>query len=213
MNGNSNDLTSALANLEEKRALEMVREQLDSGKPAREILSDLKKGMDLVGERYASREYFLSDLVMAAEIFKQAMELIEPKLEVSEERGKGTIVIGTVKGDLHDIGKNIVVALLKNDGFTVHDLGTDVPPEEFLRAVKRENAQVLGLSGILTMAVDPMKETVEILKREGLRDKVKVIIGGIATSPELAREIGADAYARDAFEAVDIIRRWVQEMR
>ena len=207
MNGNSNDLTSALANLEEKRALEMVREQLDSGKPAREILSDLKKGMDLVGERYASREYFLSDLVMAAEIFKQAMELIGPKLEVSEERGKGTIVIGTVKGDLHDIGKNIVVALLKNDGFTVHDLGTDVPPEEFLRAVKRENAQVVGLSGILTMAVDPMKETVEILKREGLRDKVKVIIGGLPVDEKWCEIVGADAYTRDAYEGLRIIKQ------
>nr|MDO8081217.1 cobalamin-dependent protein [Candidatus Freyarchaeota archaeon] len=206
MSGKNSELVDALVNLEEKRVLEMVLKHLDAGKPARKILNDLKKGMDMVGEKYSSKVYFLSDLVMAAEIFKLAMDLIEPKLEISKEREMGTIVIGTVKGDLHDIGKNIMVALLKNDGFTVYDLGTDVPPEDFIRVVKREKAQVLGLSGILTMAVEPMKETVEVLKKEGLRNKVKVIIGGLPVDEKWREIVGADAFTQDAYEGLRIIK-------
>lgn len=206
MSPKNSELAQAFENFEEDRVLEMVEKQLDSGKPAREILSDLKKGMDLVGEKYSAKEYFLADLVMAAEIFKESMEIIEPKLEVSKEEGKGTVVIGTVQGDLHDIGKNIMVALLKNDGFTVYDLGTDVPPEEFIRVVKRERARVLGLSGILTMSVDIMKETVELLKKEGLRDKVMVIIGGLPVDEKWNEIVGADAWTQDAYEGLILIK-------
>jgi methanogenic corrinoid protein MtbC1 len=209
MSGKNSELVDALVDLEEKRVLEMVQKQLDGGKPARKILNDLKKGMDIVGEKYSSKVYFLSDLVMAAEIFKLAMERIEPKLETSKEKEMGTIVIGTVKGDLHDIGKNIMVALLKNDGFTVFDLGTDVPQEEFIRVVKREKAQVLGLSGILTLAVEPMKETVELLKREGLRSKVKVIIGGLPVDEKWKEIVGADAFTQDAYEGLRIIKEFL----
>ncbi|MGQ9723291.1 MAG: cobalamin B12-binding domain-containing protein [Candidatus Jordarchaeum sp.] len=209
MKGKNSELAEALVNLEEKRVLEMVQKQLNSGKPAREILNQLKEGMDNVGKKYEEKEYFLSDLVMAAEIFKLAMEIIEPKLEISKEKEKGTIVIGTVKGDLHDIGKNIMVALLKNDGFTVHDLGTDVPPDEFIRVVKREKAQVLGLSGILTMAVEPMKETVETLKREGLRKEVKVILGGLPVDEKWKEIAGADAFTQDAYEGLRIIKEFL----
>ncbi|MFB0561224.1 MAG: B12-binding domain-containing protein [Candidatus Lokiarchaeia archaeon] len=206
MSQKNSELAQALENFEEERVLEMVEKQLKSGRPAREILSELKKGMDIVGEKYAAKEYFLADLVMAAEIFKLAMEIIEPKLEVSKEEGKGTVVIGTVQGDLHDIGKNIMVALMKNDGFTVYDLGTDVPPEEFIRVVKRERAQVLGLSGILTMAVDPMRETVDLLKREGLRDNVMVIIGGLPIDEKWNEIVGADAWTQDAYEGLILIK-------
>jgi methylmalonyl-CoA mutase cobalamin-binding domain/chain len=206
MSQKNSELAQALENFEEDRVLEMVEKQLDSGKPAREILSELKKGMDLVGEKYSAKEYFLADLVMAAEIFKESMEIIEPKLEVSKEEGMETVVIGTVQGDLHDIGKNIMVALLKNDGFSVYDLGTDVPPEEFIRVVKRERAQVLGLSGILTMSVDIMKETVELLKKEGLRDKVMVIIGGLPVDEKWNEIVGADAWTQDAYEGLILIK-------
>lgn len=206
MSEKDSELVDALVNLDEKHVPEMVQRQLNSGKPARKILEDLKKGMDRVGEKYTSKVYFLSDLIMAAEVFKSAMQLIEPNLETSKEKEKGTVVIGTVKGDLHDIGKNIMVALLKNDGFTVHDLGIDVPPEEFIRVVKRENAKVLGLSGILTMAVDSMKQTVEALKKEGLRNKVKVIIGGLPVDKKWKEMVGADAFAQDAYEGLRTIR-------
>lgn len=206
MSGKNSELATALVDLNERLVPEIVQRQLKSGKQARKILEDLKTGMDKVGEKYSSKEYFLSDLVMAAEIFKSAMELIEPNLEASRKKEKGTIVIGTVKGDLHDIGKNIMVALLKNDGFTVYDLGTDVPPEEFIRVVKRENAEVLGLSGILTMAVDSMKETVEELKKAGLRKKVKVIIGGLPVDEKWKERVGADAFTQDAYEGLRTIK-------
>jgi methylmalonyl-CoA mutase cobalamin-binding domain/chain len=209
MSEKDSELVDALVNLEEKHVTDMVQGQLDSGKPARNILENLRKGMDIVGEKYASKVYFLSDLIMAAEIFKSAMRLIAPNLGASKERDKGAVVIGTVKGDLHDIGKNIMVALLENEGFTVHDLGIDVPPEEFIRAVRLENAKVLGLSGILTMAVDSMKETVQALKKEGLRNKVMVIIGGLPVDQKWKEMVGADAFAQDAYEGLRAIKQFL----
>jgi methylmalonyl-CoA mutase cobalamin-binding domain/chain len=209
MSEKDSELVDALVNLDEKQVVGMVKGQLDSGKPARKILENLKKGMDIVGEKYASKTYFLSDLMMAAEIFKSSMQLIEPNLGSSKETDRGAVVIGTVKGDLHDIGKNIMVALLKNEGFTVLDLGIDVPPEEFIKAVRRENAKVLGLSGILTMAVDSMRQTVEALKKEGLRNRVMVIIGGLPVDQKWKEMVGADAFAQDAYEGLRAIKQFM----
>lgn len=207
-------VTESLVEMEEQQTLDRVRELLEAGESPKAILDALSEGMNVVGERYGKKEYFLADLVMAAEIFKQSMEILRPA--IAEERGGaeaevlGHVVVGTVEGDLHDIGKNIFVALARNAGFAVHDLGIDVPPETFIAEIKRQGAQVLGMSGILTMSVQPMVRTVEMLQEAGLRDEVKVIIGGLPVDGRWAETVGADAYTDDAYEGVQLVRSFVE---
>lgn len=209
---NSPETVSALlVNLEEDSTIEAVRQQLDAGQDPKAILDAMNDGMTIVGEKFAVREYFLSELIMAAEIFKQAMEILEPFLM---EKGQsreiiGSIVMGTVEGDLHDIGKNIFVGLARNAGFLVNDLGTDVPPETFVEQVRKDNADIVGLSGILTMALEPMKETVKRLQEAGLRDKVKVIIGGAAVDERWRELVGADACTDDAYEGLKMVQAFM----
>jgi methylmalonyl-CoA mutase cobalamin-binding domain/chain len=152
-------------------------------------------------------------LIFAAEIFKQAMEILEPAIE-AESGGQretvGRIVIGTVEGDLHDIGKNIFVALARNAGFAVNDLGIDVPPASFVKHVKQDKADIVGMSGILTMAVSPMAQTVEALTEAGLRDSVKVIIGGLPVDDRWQESVGSDAYTDNAYEGVKICRAFME---
>jgi methanogenic corrinoid protein MtbC1 len=207
-------VTESLVEMEEQQTLDRVRELLEAGESPKAILDALSEGMNVVGERYGKKEYFLADLVMAAEIFKQSMEILRPA--IAEERGGaeaevlGHVVVGTVEGDLHDIGKNIFVALARNAGFAVHDLGIDVPPETFIAEIKRQGAQVLGMSGILTMSVQPMVRTVEMLQEAGLRDEVNVIIGGLPVDGRWAETVGADAYTDDAYEGVQLVRSFVE---
>lgn len=206
-------LTKALLEIEEQRALEEVKGLLDAGEKPQDILEALSEGMNLVGERYGRKDYFLADLVMAAEIFKQAMEILEPIIE-RESGGKrkaiGKIVVGTVEGDLHDIGKNIFVALARNGGFNVIDLGIDVPPATFIEHIKQEGADILGMSGILTMSVTSMIQTVEMLVEAGLRDKVKVIIGGLPVDGRWQETVGTDAYTDDAYEGLKMCRSFME---
>jgi dimethylamine corrinoid protein len=206
-------VTESLVELEEPQALAQVKESLAAGESAQDILGALSEGMNIVGERYSCQEYFLADLVFAAEIFKQAMEVLKPALEAQaggQREPLGKIVVGTVEGDLHDIGKNIFVALARNAGFAVNDLGIDVPPAAFIEHVKRDGAQILGMSGILTMAVAPMKRTVEALTEAGLRDRVKVIIGGLPVDDRWQAAIGCDAYTDDAYEGVKVCRAFLE---
>ena len=168
--------------------------------------------MDIVGERYKAGDYFLSELIVSGEIFKDSMKLIEPYLKANSASSGTGIVLGTVKGDIHNIGKDIIAVLLKGAGFEVHDLGIDVKPSDFIDKLKDTGAPILGMSGLLTPSFDAMKETVEILKEAGLRDKVKVVIGGGIITELVQRHTGADAFTDDGMEGVEICRRFAQEL-
>lgn len=205
-------LTDAMVNLEEKAVLDEVKRLLGSGGKARDILDALTQGMNIIGEKYGAGEYFLAELVMGAEIFKESMELLEPALLAEgapQRKVCGKMVIGTVQGDLHDIGKNIFVALARNAGFAVTDLGIDVPPAKFIEQVKKDDADILGMSGIMTMSLDPMAETVRQLKEAGLRRKVKVIIGGLPVDERWRQLVGADAASDDAYKGLKIIQAFM----
>lgn len=173
------------------------------------IVEALTPGMNVVGEKYEAKEYFIPDMLASAEATGIAMEVLEPHLAKSGLSSKGKIVMATVKGDLHDIGKNIVSLLLKGAGYEVIDLGNDVPPESIVDVVREENPDFLGLSALLTTTMRMMGETINRLAEAGLRDNVKVLVGGAAVSQGFADEIGADAYGTDGFHAV----RLVEELR
>jgi dimethylamine corrinoid protein len=209
---NMESLTELVVDMEEEQVLEQVKKRLSAGEKAKDILEELSAGMDVVGEKYGAKEYFLADLVMAAEIFKQAMELLQPAMQAEsggEQEIAGRIVVGTVEGDLHDIGKNIFVALARNAGFVVNDLGIDVPPATLVEHVRRDGADILAMSGILTMSVDSMIKTVEALEEAGMRDKVKVIIGGLPVDERWNEIVKADGYTDDAYEGLKMIQEFM----
>ncbi|UCD22417.1 MAG: cobalamin-dependent protein, partial [Chloroflexota bacterium] len=169
------DLVNTLADLKEQEAIKIVKDRLGAGEDPLKILGDARKGMEIVGSRFAGSEYFIPDLVYSGEILKSVTELVKPKLTTTGESKKlGKIVFGTVAGDIHDIGKDIVVFMLDVNGFEVHDLGVDVPVHKFVDKIKETGAPIVGLSGFLTLAFDSMKETVEAMKAAGLRDKVRI---------------------------------------
>jgi corrinoid protein of di/trimethylamine methyltransferase len=177
--------------------------------PLTAIEEALNPGMQVVGDRYESGEYFIPDLVMAAEAMKAAMSVFEPVLVERQEQRQvlGTVVIGTVEGDIHEIGKSLVATMFNAAGFQVHDLGVDVPTSQFIERVQETGANVVGLSALLTTTMRNQETVIEALKEAGLRDQVKVIIGGAPTSPDWAKTIGADAYAENANEAVGVIKQ------
>ena len=203
------DLIAAMAELNEDRALGAVRELLKK-KSALEIINVAREGMQQVGEKFAAKEFFLADLIFSAEIFQEIMNLVEPELKKGSETSYiGKVLIGTVKNDIHDIGKNIMVSLLRASGFEVVDLGVDVPVEKFVEAIKREKPRVVGLSGLLTIAIDEMKKTIEAIKANGLRDNLKIIIGGGPMDKSVRDHVGADASSQDAVEGVRLIREFL----
>jgi methanogenic corrinoid protein MtbC1 len=204
------DLVNTLADLKEQEVMKIVKDKLSAGEDPLKILEDARKGMEIVGNRFASSEYFIPDLVYSGEILKEVTELVKPKLaKAAESKKLGKIVFGTVAGDIHDIGKNIVVFMLDVNGFEVHDLGVDVPVQKFVDKIKETSAPVVGLSGFLTLAFDSMKETVEAIKAAGLRDKVKVMIGGGQITEEVRKYTGADAYGKDAMTGISLAKKWV----
>jgi 5-methyltetrahydrofolate--homocysteine methyltransferase len=169
------------------------------------MINTLTAGMRVVGEKYSSKEYFIPDMLASAEAVGEAMEILKPLLEAANVETKGKFAIATVKGDIHDIGKNIVAILLKGSGYEVHDLGIDVPTDKITDFVKEETPDFLGLSALLTTTMTEMGVVIESLEDNGLRDKVKVLIGGAAVSNDYAREIGADAYCLDGFHAIKVL--------
>ena len=204
------DLASALADLKEAEALKIVKDKLGAGEEPLKILDEARKGMEIVGKRFANSEYFIPDLVYSGEILKAVTELVKPKL--TKEAGTkrlGKVVFGTVAGDIHDIGKDIVVFMLDVNGFEVYDLGVDVPAQKFVDKIKESGAPVVGLSGFLTLAFDSMKETIEAMKAAGLRDKVKVMIGGGQITDEVRKYTGADAFGKDAMAGVTMAKKWI----
>jgi len=204
------ELTKAVADLEEEKAIKMTKDRLAKGEDANKLLAESREGMELVGKRFGEGEYFLPELVYSAEIFKQLAEILKPNLKTATQTKRiGKAIVGTVAGDIHDIGKDIVVFMLDMNGFEVIDLGVDVPAQKFVDAIKQSGASIVALSGFLTLAFDSMKETVDAIKAAGLRNKVKIMIGGGQIDEEIRKFSGADAYGRDAMAGVTIAKQWV----
>jgi len=206
----SGNLVNLLADLKDKEVLELVKQRLDAGEDPLKILEDSRKGMEIVGKRFADDEYFLPELVFSGDLLKRVTELVKPHLKQAVETKKlGKVVIGTVAGDIHDIGLNIVIFMLDVNGFEVYNLGVDVPAEAFVNKVKETGAPILGLSGFLTPAFEAMKETVEAIEAAGMRDKVKIMIGGGQLDEDISKYAKADAYGKNAMAAVALAKGWV----
>ena len=191
---------------------ELTKKALSEDISAEDILNNgLVAGMSIVSEKFKNNEIFIPEVLISAKSMYSGLGIIKPLLAESNIKSKGKVVIGTVKGDLHDIGKNIVAMLLQGAGFDVVDLGADVPKEKFLEFVKKEDADILGMSALLTTTMIYMKETIEMLKNAGLRQDVKVIIGGAPVTESYAAQIDADGYAPDAASAVDLTKKLLGE--
>jgi len=206
----SKELVNAIADMREEEALKLVREMVEGGSEPGAILEAVRKAMDIVGQRYEKGTYFLPELMLAGELMKQITDILKPELaKVPESKRRGKVLLGTVEGDIHDIGKNIVGFMLDTSGFDVRDLGVNVPPQKFVEAIRDFQPQVVGLSGFLALAYDAMKETVEAIKAAGLRDEVKIMIGGGQVNEEIRKYAGADAYGKDAMAGVSLAKEWV----
>jgi len=185
---------------------ELTEKALALGIDVRDIINKgLTEGMNIVGQKFEDKEYYIPDMLASAEAVGAAMEILEPHLAKRGIKAKGKVILATVQGDLHDIGKNIVTILLRGVGYTVKDLGNDVEPQTIVNAVREEAPQFLGLSALLTSTMVHMRDTVQALEESGLRDKVRIIIGGAPVSEEFAQSIGADGYGADGFQAVAVI--------
>jgi methanogenic corrinoid protein MtbC1 len=204
------NFVNLLADLKEEEVLKLTKERLEAGENAMTILEESRKAMEVVGKRFAEGKYFIPELIYSGDLLKQITELVKPYLTQSaESKHLGKVVIGTVAGDIHDIGLNIVGFMLNVNGFDVYNLGVDVSAEKFVEKIKETSAPILGLSGFLTVAFDSMKETVEAVEAAGMRDKIKVMIGGGQMDEEIRKYAKADAYGKDAMAAVFLAKKWV----
>jgi len=204
------DIARILENGDHERVAELTRQAIADGLAAGEILDNgLLAGMDVVGTRFREHEIFLPDVLLAARAMYAGMDLLRPLLIAEEVPTRGKVVIGTVRGDLHDIGKNLVGIMLRGAGFEVIDLGRDVPAERFVETAESEGASVIGLSALLTTTMTSMREVVDLLQNRGLADRVKVIVGGAPVSADFAESIRADAYGFDAANAVERVKTLV----
>lgn len=203
-------LVDAVAGLRETEALHLVKDMLAGGGDPAAVLDQCREATVIVGERFQEGKYFLPDLVYVGEIMTQIAAVVKPYMRAASpaEKKGARVLIGTVKGDIHDIGKNIVTFMLDVNGFDVLDIGVDVPPETFVEHIKTFAPDVVGLSGLLTVAHTAMKETVEAIKAAGLRDKVKIMVGGGSVDDHVRAFAGADAYGPDAVAAVSIAKQW-----
>jgi methanogenic corrinoid protein MtbC1 len=203
-------LINLMADLMEEETIATVKDLIDKGGDPMEILNDARSAMEVVGKRFETSEYFIPDLMMAGEILKGISDIVKPLLEKeSGSSKKGKVLIGTVAGDIHDIGKDIVTFMLDVSGYDVLDIGIDVPVPVFIEKIKEFNPQVVGLSGFLTLAYDSMKRTVEAMEAAGLRDNIKIMIGGGQMDDEVRKYVSADAYGKDAIAAVNLCRKWI----
>jgi len=199
--------TIAVGDLEDG-AVDLAKQLLDMGVSPLELIELMKKGMDVVGDRYEKGEYFVSELVMAGEIGEGVVKLIEPFFKENKSTDRVKVIIGTVEGDIHSIGKNIVKMMLMANGYDVIDLGVDVPAEKFVEEAERNGAQVIGLSSLLSTSAINMRKVLELLDKRGLRGKIRVVIGGAAVTEEYAKKINADGYAKNAIETVRLLDKW-----
>lgn len=206
----SKKLVNAIADMKEEEALRIATDMAERGVDPMAVLGAAREAMDLIGQRYEKGSYFLPELILAGEVMSQITALVKPQLEkMPAPERLGKVVIGTVKGDIHDIGKNIVSFMLDANGFEVVDLGVDVSPEKFVEAIRNSKPQVVGLSGFLTLAYDAMKETIQAIQAAGLRDGLKIMIGGGQISEEIRQYAGADAFGNDAMAGVSLAKGWV----
>ena len=208
----SGELGKLLSDLKEPEALEFVDNALAEGVDPVALLDAAREGMNIVGQRFADEDYFIPDLVFSGEILKRIVAKLEPHIKDKQDKKAepiGKVVIGTVAGDIHDIGKNLVAFMLDVSGFEVLDLGIDVPVQKFVDVIKESGSTVVGLSGFLTLAFDAMKETVDGITAAGLRDQVKIMIGGGQMDDQVKSFTGADAYGKDAVAAVKLAQGWI----
>jgi methylmalonyl-CoA mutase cobalamin-binding domain/chain len=203
-------LIQALVEMQETEALKEARRLLDEGADPMNILESCSKAMEIVGKRFENEEYFLPHLMMAGEMLKQITEMIKPFIkEEKAQAGRGRVLMGTVEGDIHDIGKNMVVFILEASGFEVLDIGIDQAPEKFVQAIRDFQPQVIGMSGLLTLSFDSMKGTVRAIEEAGLREKVRIMIGGGQVTEKVKGYTGADAFGADAMAGVTLCRQWI----
>jgi 5-methyltetrahydrofolate--homocysteine methyltransferase len=204
-------LINAIADMKEDEAIKLAQQMLDSGVDPREILDAGKEAMKIVGDRFEHKEYFLPELIVGGDILKEIGDIVKPRLEEQVESAEpiGKVVMGTVEGDIHDIGKDVVGFMLDIANFEVHDLGVDVPSARFVEAIRDLRPDIVGMSGFLTLAFDQMKGTVDAIREAGLRDQVKIMIGGATMDDAAAIYVGADAYGADATAAVKLAKAWV----
>lgn len=206
----SGELVRFISDLQEGDALRFVEESLAKGVDPKQLLDEAKEGMNIVGRRFSEGTYFIPDLMFSGEILKGVVKILQPHLKKGKEvERKGKVIVGTVAGDIHDIGKDLVVFMLDVNGFEVLDLGIDVPVQKFVDAVKESGSRVVGLSGFLTLAFQSMKDTIDEIHKAGLRDKVKIMIGGGQVDEQVRKFTGADAYGKDAMEAVSLANGWI----
>lgn len=204
------ELAKLLSDLDERKAIDFVEKALAGGADPTALLGETKDAMSIVGKRFADCEYFIPDLMYSGEILRQIVQRLKPHLKKTIDSVKtGKVIVGTVAGDIHDIGKDLVIFMLDVNGFEVTDLGIDVPVEKFVDAVKETGASVVALSGFLTLAFENMKATVEAIKLAGFRDKVKIMIGGGQIDDQVRAFTGADAFGKDAMDAVKLAKGWI----
>ena len=209
----ANELVDAMANMREKDALDISKKMLEGGEDPLAVLEHCRHALEIVGKRFETGKYFLPELILAGEMLKKIAHIAKPYLKQESNQKTqaiGKVVIGSVKGDIHDIGKDIVAFMLDINGFEVHDLGVDVPAENFAEAIRAFQPQVVGMSALLTTAFDSMKNTVDVIKDAGLRDRVKIMIGGGAVDDKVRQFAAADAYGSDAVAAVNLAKKWTR---
>jgi len=209
-------LTQAVSDLDEEKVFRMLDELIannPSEEDVQEIVAACQQGMIIVGELFDSDDYYVADLIFAGELMSKAVEILKPIICSSKKDTIGTIVLGTVKGDLHDIGKNIFKGMVETEGFEVYDLGIDVDPDVFVAKVKQIEPQIVAMSAVLTIALNSMKNTVDALEKAGLRDRIKIIIGGNPVTEDSCKRIGADAFTTFASEGVGICKKWIVDLK
>jgi len=207
------EIAQSVVEIDFSKTKQLVKKALSEGIPPLDIiLKGLSKGMEKVGELYEASEYFEAELIASGQVMQDALEIVQPHIAVEELRSPGTLIIGTVKGDLHDIGKNMVIAMMRSAGFEIVDLGVDVQKEAFADAVEKTDGKVIvAMSALLTTTMPYMEEVVRELEKRGLRQRVKVLMGGRPLTEELARKMGADGYAKDAVSAVRVAKRLLSD--
>jgi 5-methyltetrahydrofolate--homocysteine methyltransferase len=203
-----NQLRAAFLGMKRQNAMDLVKAEIDRGTDPLVVLRVCRRAMEEVGKRFEKGEFFLSELIYSGEVFKGINTLLEPALKSSRaaDKAEGAVVFGTPKGDIHDLGKNIVITMMRAHGFTVHDLGVDVPPQKFIAELKRTEAPILAMSALITPTFESMKKITFILEQEGMRKNTFVIIGGAVTSEFVQKEVGADAQTLDPTEAIRLCR-------
>ncbi|AFA47601.1 cobalamin B12-binding domain-containing protein [Acetobacterium woodii] len=205
-------IISAVEAIDEKRAIALVKTEIELGKDKKEIANQLNFALQRVAIHYEEGEYYIADLIMAGELVSNLLKMMGmDSTQLVDGRVLGKIVVGTVFDDIHDVGKNIFISMLRSEGFEVIDMGTDVAAQRFIEIIRKEKPDIVGISGILTSVVENIKEVIDEIKAQGLRDDVKIILGGALAGTDYAKYVGADGYSSDAIEGVSICKQWLRQ--